>query len=781
MLPGPFKIVLFSLLVASPLSAQVVVGELAEETSGEPVAGALVVLLDETGAQRGAVLTDPRGRFEVRAPGPGSYRLRAERIGYASTVSPVLRLAARDTARHRMVASIEATRLAGITATAGRRCVLRPDQGRATHRLWEEARKALNAAAWTQEQSRFQFTALEHERELDLGTLRVEAERSWPRSYFGDRPFSSPPAAELAAAGYVRSAGDTVVYYAPDADALLSDAFLDTHCFRVRRGGAQEGLVGLAFEPVRGQPRADIEGVLWLDQATSELRFLEYRYTWLPLAGPTDPFGGRVEFERLATGDWIIRRWRIRMPIAGVQVNWARGGEQQRVVAAIKERGGEVTRISSADGTPLNDSATAVLEGVVFDSTRGAPLAAATVYLAGTEDTAITDTAGRFHLEELAEGEYAVGFHHPRLDTLGVVLPHVNASLQRGRTATIELGVPSLARILAAGCPAGERRGGTGVLVGIVRDSLTGTVLPGAEVALSLSQARASGAEEPVVATTDRQGAYRFCSVPTAVRATVRTHALGASSAPLPVRARGDAPVQQDLTLNVGTASRILGRVLDHQTAEPLSGATVELAGSDRHGLTDEQGRFVFSDVPPGSHTLTLEHLAYGSHSVQVSVGGGRTFEIEVRLAQQALALEPITVTVRARSANPLLARFYERRERGRGYFMTREELERRSPGTLIDLLRTVPGVDVVLAGPRRYAVRMTRQPARLGSTAPGAVGCPPQVYMDGAPWGGPIDEIPVSDLGAVEVFRGASELPAEFSGSDARCGVIAVWSRRGG
>ena len=31
-----------------------------------------------------------------------------------------------------------------------------------------------------------------------------------------------------------------------------------------------------------------------------------------------------------------------------------------------------------------------------------------------------------------------------------------------------------------------------------------------------------------------------------------------------------------------------------------------------------------------------------------------------------------------------------------------------------------------------------------------------------------------------VEVFRGISEMPAEFANPDLRCGAVAIWTRRG-
>ena len=58
-------------------------------------------------------------------------------------------------------------------------------------------------------------------------------------------PFESLPADSLVHYGFVQSDGRDQMYYAPDAGVLLSDPFLDTHCFRLASG--REGLVGLAF------------------------------------------------------------------------------------------------------------------------------------------------------------------------------------------------------------------------------------------------------------------------------------------------------------------------------------------------------------------------------------------------------------------------------------------------------------------------------------------------------------------------------------------------------
>ena len=81
----------------------------------------------------------------------------------------------------------------------------------------------------------------------------------------------------------------------------------------------ERGLVGLAFEPTGEGKRVDLEGTLWLDEETAELSRLDFDYTGLPPSMGRVEAGGRVEFDRLPTGEWIVPRWSIRMPV----VQWA--------------------------------------------------------------------------------------------------------------------------------------------------------------------------------------------------------------------------------------------------------------------------------------------------------------------------------------------------------------------------------------------------------------------------------------------------------------------------
>ncbi|HEX7118865.1 MAG TPA: carboxypeptidase regulatory-like domain-containing protein [Longimicrobiales bacterium] len=442
------------LLAVAPLAAQTVRGRLVAAGSRAPIGAAMVWLLDEADARLGGALTDSDGWFVLHAPAPGRYRLRAERVGFAATTSPELTLAAGAAITYELVASAEPIRLDGIEVAAEERCVVRPEAGLAAARLWEEARKALAAAAWAEDEGVYRFDVLSYERDLDPVTRAVRSEQRSARSVATRNPIRSRPAEELAAEGYIRrrADGDWDVF-APDAEVLLSDAFLDGHCFRAVAGeGENAALTGLAFEPVRGADLPDVSGVLWLDRSTGALRHLELEYEHVPVALIGREPWGRVEFEQLPNGQWFVRRWWIRSPIVAIQTGGpiTLGTRRMRTIG-ILEFGGEVVGAESAHGRQLARATRATLTGTVYDSTRAAPLAGAEVFLSGTGYRAVTDAAGRFRIDDLPDGVYAASFLHPRLDSLGIYARPREVTLEAGVVAEVRLAVPSAATLLAAG------------------------------------------------------------------------------------------------------------------------------------------------------------------------------------------------------------------------------------------------------------------------------------------------------------------------------------------
>jgi hypothetical protein len=332
----PFGLAAVLLAGTSALAAaQTVRGILSDAASGAPVAAAFVLLVPE-GAHDipadsvvdGAV-TDSLGRFVLTAPASGRYRLRVDRIGYQSHVGEPFEVAAPESVDQQIRALFEPIDLLSLDVPHGR-CVVDPRGSDVMGRVWEEARKALAAAVWAERRAAFRFTIRTYERTLDPRRDEVREESSRERSGVrSSSPYISLPAEDLAENGYARIEDGGLRYYAPDAQALASDLFLKNHCFELTWGDriGQPGWVGLAFKPARGGPDVvDVEGVIWVDVTSAELRRVDLEYVDLP--EPMSEYGAeaQVEFGRAPTGAWIIPRWWIRTPILGYVEDRSGGG-----------------------------------------------------------------------------------------------------------------------------------------------------------------------------------------------------------------------------------------------------------------------------------------------------------------------------------------------------------------------------------------------------------------------------------------------------------------------
>ncbi len=407
-------------------------------------------------------------------------------------------------------------------------------------RVWDEARKALEAAAWTQERGYYQYEMQRVTRLMDRDNRRVISEdRSYDRGY-RQTPYVSRPADKLMEEGFARLTATESVYWAPDAAVLLSDPFLDTHCFRLRRDerGAP-GLLGLAFRPVPGRRIPDISGTLWIDPGTSELKWLDFSYENLDLpdALQSAAIGGRVEFQALPNGTWIVDSWRIRMPRVRVATN-PLTSRVETILENLAVQGGDVLRVHGNDGTVMEADLGGRISGVVFDSVRSG-LSGARVFVEGTDVEVMTDGSGRFELNRLEPGIYSVNYSHPYLERYAFAAEPFEVEVREGveTPSQINFAAPTVSRILDNLCRDEERpddtanipRGGVvrydGVLAGQVTDA-AGAPMPGIVVRVlsrgyDINQDSETGAiislrelRGGMAVTTNASGQYRVCWVP---------------------------------------------------------------------------------------------------------------------------------------------------------------------------------------------------------------------------------------------------------------------------
>lgn len=246
------------------------------------------------------------------------------------------------------------------------------------------------------------------------------------------------------------------------------------------------------------------------------------------------------------------------------------------------------------------------------------------------------------------------------------------------------------------------------------------------------------------------------------------------------------------------SSQQVTGQVLDPERV-PISTAEIRFiteAGTVVLGMvSDRIGRFRANSIEAGHYWLMVRRIGYESTQIgPLALAEGDTVEVELVMAVDAIPLERITVTASARPwwehlEPPALWEFWERKERseklGVGRFFTYEDL------------KPLGGSPAALAITDLAPFFFPESRSGVGTSffIKGRTGCDPLVFLDGHMLR-PIkvmksgveiieppvldDYIPLSQIAAVEVYRGASDTPGEFSGFGSNCGAVAVWSLRG-
>lgn len=299
-------------VVAAPAAAQGIQIRVVDSATAAPLGGALVALLDAGGTAAAEALTSENGFRTFFAP-EGRYRIRVRRIGFRPYVSAAVDLS--EARAVTLAVQSEPVVLSTIVISSRTSCrSLDSADTEALGTVWNEATKALQASRLTVANLRGVGRAWTYSSRLSAAGAPLHADTVF-FTVTSARPFAALNPESLARGGYVL--GDAVSgwqYFGPDETVLLSPSFARTHCFRLVRDRDNPGLVGVAFEPARDRTTPDIEGVAWLDERTSELRRIVFRFV---NAGLFSRYGGggSTNFVRLPSGAWIISSWHLKGPI----------------------------------------------------------------------------------------------------------------------------------------------------------------------------------------------------------------------------------------------------------------------------------------------------------------------------------------------------------------------------------------------------------------------------------------------------------------------------------
>lgn len=262
--------------------------------------------------------------------------------------------------------------------------------------------------------------------------------------------------------------------------------------------------------------------------------------------------------------------------------------------------------------------------------------------------------------------------------------------------------------------------------------------------------------------------------------------------------------------------STVIGIVVSNAgTRAPLEGAELRIVGRDSAYLSDYVGEVTFKRPRGSTLQLRINKAGFAAVDTTFQIGSVDWMQIMIALApaaQPGVAAQPAPAQplpgaiVSAARPAAHLAGFEERRAKGRGKYITPEQLRASHDRKLIEMLERLPGLSAV-AGSTGYAKLMTRTgPTSFvegsnrdydvvvtgrkkapvatktsrgddeGFNKPGY--CEVAVFIDGVYVVDPdVGSLRSTQYDAVEWYS-AANVPPEFRRPGTQCGAVLLWSR---
>ncbi len=235
------------------------------------------------------------------------------------------------------------------------------------------------------------------------------------------------------------------------------------------------------------------------------------------------------------------------------------------------------------------------------------------------------------------------------------------------------------------------------------------------------------------------------------------------------------------------TQGPVVTGVVRDTTGRPIVGAEVFVGRTDKPVTTNDIGRFRVTGAPTGAQWVAARRIGYGPVRRSVRISRDETQEIELVMVALPVRLPELKVVEQSGMKARRLEDFWHRsRIAYGGRFITGEDLERRNPITLVQMVRPYLPYAVLSSWERDASdfgpIGNFRRSAAFGGGRSGAR-CAPAISFDGGiafdAW--TVEDIPVSLVEALEVYRPRwTEVPIEYSfdGRAMRCGLVIIWTK---
>lgn len=211
------------------------------------------------------------------------------------------------------------------------------------------------------------------------------------------------------------------------------------------------------------------------------------------------------------------------------------------------------------------------------------------------------------------------------------------------------------------------------------------------------------------------------------------------------------------------SSGRVVGRVIDAQTGQPLVNAQVYMTGASEGtigSLSSIDGRYVLRSVPAGFHEVTAQMIGYGTKVItDVQVDQNQTATLDISLEPQAIELDAVVVTSAAQRSSTTALMTERRLSVVVSDAIGAEQISRSPDGDAAAALKRVPGLSVI-DGKYAYVRGLgERYSATTLNGAPLASPEPDKKVI-------PLDVIPSSLLESIVTSKSYSpEQPGDYAG----------------
>ncbi len=390
------------------------------------------------------------------------------------------------------------------------------------------------------------------------------------------------------------------------------------------------------------------------------------------------------------------------------------------VVCTSANAGGQATRVGRVEGTITErvrsrTGGKASVEMVRIDSELASSF------------RSTPDTDGRFHIDSLPDGHYAVQLSSATLDSLDLVLPLKELQIIGGQTVRTDLALPGGTAMRDAVCRGAKLGRGEGVVAGRATDGETSGAVADATVLVTwmditvdrttletISQRRGG------TVVTGARGEYRLCGVPTGSWLSIQLeHGDRTSGMTRVTVSDEEGAVVRDLSLSPREAPRV--------ATDSAQALTAPTAVASRPGAASS------------GNTSGAVQRAVTLDSVRVVAPRSRYAQFE-----------------------------YNRRTNLFGKFLTADDITRSSATELTELLGGLGGF--VVTGHGADATVLSHLAKAQHPTCRES-----NVVIDGIPRAG-MNYLPPSQVAGIEIYRDGVTAPGPYRGD---CGLIVIWTKR--